>query len=100
LAAVSNRRGHGSQIMSASFWLAFTAFLIPTFPLGYFWHLKTFAAEYEKLDLCRDEVIIPMGLASTVIQALFFATEPESNSHVFYNFDQCVNVYRLSKRPQ
>ena len=59
--------------MGTSFWLAFAAYLVPTFPLGYFWHLKTFAAEYEKLSLYRDQVIIPMGLASMVIQGLFFA---------------------------
>ena len=59
--------------MNTSFWLAFAAYLIPTFPLGYFWHLKTFAPEYEKLGLYRDDIIIPMGLASMVIQAVFFA---------------------------
>lgn len=55
------------------FWMAFFAYLLPTFPLGYFWHLKTFAAHYERLGLYRDEVIIPMGLSSMVIQGLFFA---------------------------
>ena len=59
--------------MNSAFWLAFAAYLIPTFPLGYFWHLRTFAAEYEKLNIYRPDVIIPMGLASMIIQALFFA---------------------------
>lgn len=59
--------------MTTSFWLAFAAYLIPTFPLGYFWHLKTFAGEYEKLEIYRPDVIIPMGLGSMVIQAIFFA---------------------------
>lgn len=59
--------------MNSSFWLAFAAYLLPTFPLGYFWHLKTFAPEYEKLNIYRPDVIIPMGLASMVIQGLFFA---------------------------
>jgi hypothetical protein len=56
-----------------TFWFAFLAYLLPTFPLGYFWHLKTFSAEYERLGLYRDNVIIPMGLSSMVLQGLFFA---------------------------
>jgi hypothetical protein len=55
------------------FWLAFLAYLIPTFPLGYFWHLRIFAKAYEELDMYRKDVIIPMGIASMVIQGLFFA---------------------------
>lgn len=59
--------------MKKSFWLAVAAYLIPTFPLGYFWHLRTFHEAYERLDLYRAEVIIPLGLTSMVIQALAFA---------------------------
>jgi hypothetical protein len=55
------------------YWLAFAAYVLPTFPLGYFWHLKTFAGKYHELGLYRAEVIIPMGLASMIIQGLFFA---------------------------
>jgi hypothetical protein len=56
-----------------TYWLAVLAYVLPTFPLGYFWHLKTFAPVYDRLDMYRSEVIIPMGLASMVIQGLFFA---------------------------
>lgn len=59
--------------MSKSFWLAVLAYLLPTFPLGYFWHLVTFADRYHQLAMYRDDVIIPLGLASMVIQALLFA---------------------------
>jgi hypothetical protein len=59
--------------MRRSFWLAVLAYLVPTFPLGYFWHLVTFADQYHRLAMYRDEVIIPLGLASMIIQALFFA---------------------------
>lgn len=59
--------------MRRSFWLAVLAYLVPTFPLGYFWHLVTFADRYHRLAMYRDEVIIPLGLASMIIQALFFA---------------------------
>jgi len=59
--------------MPSQFWLAFAAYLVPTFPLGYFWHLSTFKAQYDELALFRHEVIIPMGLTSMVIQGLLFA---------------------------
>lgn len=59
--------------MSKSFWLAVLAYLLPTFPLGYFWHLVVFADRYQQLAMYRDAVIIPLGLASMIIQALLFA---------------------------
>ena len=58
--------------MNKQFWLGFAAYLLPTFPLGYFWHLVTFAEAYHRLDIYRSEVIIPMGLASMLVQAVFF----------------------------
>ena len=59
--------------MNKSFWLATLAYLVPTFPLGYFWHLSIFADRYHQLAMYRDEVIIPLGLASMVLQALLYA---------------------------
>lgn len=61
------------NMMRKSFWLAVLAYLVPTFPLGYFWHLVTFADRYHRLEMYRDDVIIPLSLASMVIQALLFA---------------------------
>ena len=55
------------------FWLAVAAYLLPTFPLGYFWHLVTFHEEYERLAIYRPDVVIPLGLASMTIQAVVFA---------------------------
>lgn len=59
--------------MSKSFWLGFAAYLLPTFPLGYFWHLVAFAEAYHRLEMYRAEVIIPLGLTSMFIQAVFFS---------------------------
>ena len=59
--------------MSPRFWLAVAAYVLPTFPLGYFWHLSTFKAEYDALGLYREDVIIPMGLASMLIQGVILA---------------------------
>jgi hypothetical protein len=59
--------------MTKRFWLAALAYLLPTFPLGYAWHLVAFHEAYERLALYRAEVIIPFGLASMLVQALFIA---------------------------
>lgn len=59
--------------MSRPFWLAFAAYLVPTFPLGYLWHLKVFHAQYERLAMYRESVLIPLGLASMLVQGLLFA---------------------------
>jgi hypothetical protein len=59
--------------MKKQFWMAALAYLLPTFPLGYAWHLVTFHEAYERLALYRAQVIIPFGLASMIIQALFIA---------------------------
>lgn len=59
--------------MDRSFWLAVAAYLVPTFPLGYFWHLSTFKGRYDRLQMYRDDVIIPLGLASMLIQGVVFA---------------------------
>lgn len=59
--------------MNRNFWLAFAAYVLPTFPLGFFWHLSTFAENYRQLAVYREDVIIPLGLSSMVIQGLIFA---------------------------
>jgi hypothetical protein len=61
------------QVMKRSFWLSVLAYVLPTFPLGYAWHLVTFKEAYDRLDLYRAEVIIPLGLASMLVQAVIFA---------------------------
>lgn len=59
--------------MGSSFWLAVAAYLLPTFPLGYFWHLKAFRDRYDRLAVYREQVIVPFGLTSMALQALLFA---------------------------
>lgn len=54
------------------FWLGFLAYLLPTFPLGYVWHLSVFATGYERLAIFRPDVIIPLGLLSMVMQGAIF----------------------------
>jgi hypothetical protein len=59
--------------MKKPFVLAVLAYLLPTFPLGYAWHLVTFKDAYDRLDMYRAEVIIPFGLASMLLQAAIYA---------------------------
>ena len=59
--------------MGRTYWLAVAAYLVPTFPLGYVWHLVAFADRYRALQMYRDDVLIPLGLASMLVQALLFA---------------------------
>ena len=59
--------------MNKRFWFAVAAYVVPTFPLGYFWHLSTFKPNYDALQIYRPDVIIPIGLSSMIIQGLIFA---------------------------
>jgi hypothetical protein len=49
------------------------AYLVPTFTLGYVWHLVLFQSYYEALAVYRPDVIIPFGFLSILIQAAIFA---------------------------
>jgi hypothetical protein len=49
------------------------AYLAPTFTLGFVWHLILFKDHYEALAIYRDDIIIPFGLLSMLIQAAVFA---------------------------
>jgi hypothetical protein len=56
-----------------AFWLGFAAYVVPTFPIGYVWHLTLFAPVYHALAMYRDEVIIPLGLLSMLVQGAAFS---------------------------
>ena len=62
-----------SKAALTRFWLAVAAYVLPTFPLGYVWHLVLFKDRYHELQLYRADVIIPLGLAAMIVQALLFA---------------------------
>jgi hypothetical protein len=59
--------------MTARYVLAALAYIIPTFPLGYFWHLVIFKRYYDSLLVYRPDVIIPLGLVSMAIQSVAWA---------------------------
>jgi hypothetical protein len=58
---------------SRGFWLGVAAYLVPSFPLGFFWHLTWFEKSYHALGIYRADPIIPFGLASMLVQAAIFS---------------------------
>ena len=59
--------------MPTRFLLAALAYVLPTFPLGYVWHLVIFKSYYESLSVYRPDILIPLGVASMLIQGLIWA---------------------------
>lgn len=53
--------------------VAALAYIVPTFPLGYVWHLTAFKERYRTLEIYRDNVSPPLGLGSMMIQGIAFA---------------------------
>lgn len=53
--------------------LGVLAYLIPTFALGFVWHLVLFERTYAALAIYRSDIIIPFGFLSMLIQAIIFA---------------------------
>jgi hypothetical protein len=53
--------------------LAVLAYLVPTFALGFVWHLVLFRSYYEALAIYRRDIIIPFGFLAMLIQAAIFA---------------------------
>jgi hypothetical protein len=59
--------------MKMRFGLGILAYLVPTFALGFVWHLMLFKGYYEHLGIYRKGIIVPFGFLSMLIQAFFFA---------------------------
>ena len=51
--------------MSKRYALAILAYLLPTFALGFVWHLVLFKDYYESLAIYRTDIIIPLGFGSS-----------------------------------
>jgi hypothetical protein len=59
--------------MSKRYALAILAYLLPTFALGFVWHLVLFKDYYESLAIYRTDIIIPLGFGSMLVQSVLFA---------------------------
>jgi len=49
------------------------AYAVPTFALGFVWHLVLFQRHYEALAIYRSDIIVPFGLVAIVLQGAIFA---------------------------
>ena len=59
--------------MTMRYGLAVLAYLVPTFALGFVWHLILFEDYYAALQIYRSEIIVPFGFLAILIQAVAFA---------------------------
>jgi hypothetical protein len=59
--------------MKKPYLLAVLAYLVPTFVLGFVWHLVVFHDLYLRLNIYRAEPIIPFGFGSMLVQGFVFA---------------------------
>lgn len=59
--------------MKKPFLLAVLAYLVPSFAVGYVWHLVAFHDAYARLEIYRPDPVIPFGLGSMLAQGLIFA---------------------------
>jgi hypothetical protein len=59
--------------MPGRFALAVLAYLVPTFALGFVWHLMLFEDYYAALQIYRPDILVPFGFLSMLIQAIIFA---------------------------
>src|ERR1700726_4000982 len=64
---------HAEIASTRGFWLGVAAYLVPTFPIAYAWHLVVFAPVYDALGIYRADPIIPFGFASMLIQGIVFS---------------------------
>ena len=55
------------------FILGILAYVVPTFALGFVWHMILFETYYQALAIYRPDIIIPFGFLSMLIQAVIFA---------------------------
>jgi hypothetical protein len=70
---MSNAQALNRPASVRDFWLGVAAYLVPSFPIAYVWHLVAFAPQYHGLAIYRDDVIVPFGLMSMVIQGVAFS---------------------------
>ncbi len=61
--------------MNSKFLLAWAAYVVVTFALGFIWHLMLFKKTYQALGIFSrlDDPIIPLGLSAMLIQGAILA---------------------------
>jgi hypothetical protein len=49
------------------------AYMLPTFPLGYLWHLVTFDDYYKSLEVYRENILVPLGIGAMIVQGFIWS---------------------------
>jgi hypothetical protein len=49
------------------------AYMLPTFPLGYLWHLVTFDDYYQSLEVYRENILVPLGIGAMIVQGFIWS---------------------------
>lgn len=68
-----NPLASGLELHEMPFAYAVAGYLVPTFILGFVWHMVAFRTHYERLEVYRRDVMFPLGLASMLTQGLVYA---------------------------
>lgn len=63
----------GGRTGFRGFWPGVAAYILPTFPIAFVWHLVLFEPNYQALQIYRADPLIPFGLASMTIQGVIFS---------------------------
>jgi hypothetical protein len=50
------------------FWFGDAAYILPSFPIAFVWHLVLFGQKYHAPRMYRDEPVIAFGLISMIMQ--------------------------------
>jgi hypothetical protein len=72
MAAEEGTQGKGRP-ETTRFVLGTLAYVVPTFALGFVWHLVLFKPYYDALAIYRSDIVIPFGFLAMLIQAATFA---------------------------
>ncbi len=59
--------------MSRTYTVSLLAYAVPTFILGFVWHLKLFARTYDALSIYRKNIVIPFGAVAILLQGAVIA---------------------------
>lgn len=51
----------------ARFSLGVLAYLVPTFAIGYCWHLTLFPRFYKALAVYRPDIVVPLGFLAILV---------------------------------
>ena len=84
--------------MKMRFTLGVLAYLVPTFALGFVWHLTLFQDYYEHLAIYRKDIIIPFGFLFWKHPEIFLPHYPlDMPHHVLESRDDIIGAFEVKE---